>query len=159
LLKLIGRDVSLTSSDPFTLSRFVEAQSSCYAKALEELRVGHKRTHWMWFIFPQVAGLGSSPTAQRYAIGSRAEALAYLEHPLLGARLRECADALLRVEGRTAEQIMGDPDFRKLQSSMTLFAEIMPAETRFARVLEKYYAGGRDQRTVDFLRGDVGGTT
>jgi uncharacterized protein (DUF1810 family) len=143
--------VSATSPDPFDLSRFVEAQSSSYAAALAELKGGEKQTHWMWFIFPQVAGLGTSPMAKRYAIQSRAEAAAYLEHPLLGVRLRECVNALLGVEDRSAEQIMGDPDFRKLQSSMTLFAEIAPAEERFARVLEKYYGGRRDQRTVDFL--------
>lgn len=141
-------------SDPFELSRFIEAQSSSYAAALEELAAGQKRSHWMWFVFPQVAGLGSSSMARRYAIGSRAEAKAYVEHPLLGARLRECVDALLAVEGRSAEQIMGDPDFLKLQSSMTLFAEVAPSEPRFQRLLEKFYGGRKDQRTLSFLSRD-----
>jgi uncharacterized protein (DUF1810 family) len=105
----------------------------------------------MWFIFPQVAGLGSSAMAKRYAIDSRAEAKAYLEHPLLGARLRTCVDALLQVEGRFAEQIMGYPDFQKLQSSMTLFAEISPPGSCFERLLQKYYGGGKDEKTIDFL--------
>lgn len=143
--------MSSQSSDPFQLSRFLDAQASSYDTALAELKAGQKRSHWMWFIFPQVAGLGSSPMAQRYAIHSRAEAAAYLQHPILGQRLRESIDALLGVEGRSAEQIMGDPDFRKLQSSVTLFAEIAPDEARFAELLEKYYAGAKDPRTIEFL--------
>ncbi|RYD75506.1 MAG: DUF1810 domain-containing protein [Verrucomicrobiaceae bacterium] len=143
--------MSTSSSDEFELYRFVEAQRSVYATALEELKAGQKRSHWMWFIFPQVAGLGFSSMAQRYAIRSRAEAKAYLEHPTLGTRLKECVDALLHVEGRSAEQIMGDPDFLKLQSSITLFAEISTAGPRFGRMLEKYYAGRKDQRTLDIL--------
>jgi uncharacterized protein (DUF1810 family) len=146
--------LTATSSDPFELSRFVEAQDSIYANALEELKAGQKSSHWMWFIFPQVAGLGSSHMAKRFAIHSRAEGKAYLDHPLLGIRLRECIDALLELEHRTAEQIMGDPDFLKLQSSITLFAELSPAETRFGRLLEKYYAGRRDQKTLDYLSQD-----
>jgi uncharacterized protein (DUF1810 family) len=137
--------------DPFDLARFVEDQSSSYDAALAELRAGQKRTHWMWFIFPQVAGLGFSHMARLYAIRSRAEARAYLDHPILGERLRECVEALLGVEGRSAEQIMGDPDFLKLQSSMTLFAEVSPTDSRFKRVLQKYFAGGRDKKTLDFL--------
>lgn len=143
--------MSAPSSDEFQLSRFVEAQSSSYSTALEELKTGEKRSHWMWFIFPQVAGLGSSSMAQQYAIRSRVEARAYLEHPILGSRLRECVDALLEVEGVSAEQIMGHPDFLKLNSSMTLFAEISDTEHRFERLLEKYYAGRRDQNTLKIL--------
>lgn len=138
-------------SDPFELSRFIEAQAASYELARQELAAGQKRSHWMWFIFPQVAGLGFSSMAQRYAIRSRAEAEAYLQHPVLGQRLRECVDLLLAVEGRSAEQIMGDPDFRKLQSSMTLFAEVAPGEPRFERLLEKYYGGEKDQKTLSFL--------
>jgi uncharacterized protein (DUF1810 family) len=136
--------------DSFQLARFVEAQSSTYADALEELRAGQKRSHWMWFIFPQMSGLGTSPMAIRYAISSRAEAEAYLAHPLLGPRLRTCVDALLGVEGRSAEQIMGSLDVLKLQSSMTLFANVSP-EARFERLLERYYGGRRDQKTLDFM--------
>ncbi len=146
--------MSSYASDPFELSRFVEAQASTYEDAVEELRAGLKCSHWMWFIFPQVAGLGFSDMARRYAIGSRAEAEAYLGHPLLGARLQTCVEALLAVEGRSAEQIMGDPDFMKLQSSMTLFAGISPAESCFERLLQKYYAGREDQKTVRFLTED-----
>ena len=137
--------------DAFELSRFVEAQRSSYASALAELTAGRKRSHWMWFIFPQVAGLGHSSMAQRYAIGSRAEAEAYLAHPILGERLRACVDALLAVEGRSAGQIMGSPDDMKLQSSATLFAEISPAGSSFEQLLTKYYGGRKDPRTLDFL--------
>lgn len=106
----------------------------------------------MWFLFPQVEGLGSSSVAKHYAIRSSAEAKDYLEHPVLGKRLKECVDALPAVEGRSARQIMGDPDYLKLQSSMTLFSTISPSERRFSSLLEKYYAGNLDQRTVGFLR-------
>jgi uncharacterized protein (DUF1810 family) len=108
----------------------------------------------MWFIFPQVAGLGSSSMAVRFAIQSRAEAVAYLEHPVLGTRLRDCVDALLKVEGRSAKQIMGDPDFMKLQSSMTLFATVLPSEHRFERLLAKYYHSQLDQKTLAILSAD-----
>lgn len=141
----------MNTADPFQLSRFVEAQRSSYAAALGELRVGRKRTHWMWFVFPQLAGLGSSAMAQRYAIRSRAEAEAYLSHPVLGPRLRECVEALLGVEGRSAGQIMGSPDDVKLRSSATLFAELSPAGSPFERLLAKYYAGERDPRTLELL--------
>lgn len=142
------------SPDPFDLNRFVEAQRSLYSTALAELKAGEKRSHWMWFIFPQVSGLGSSSMARRYAIHSRAEAVAFLEHPVLGTRLMECVDALLALESLSAQQIMGDPDFMKLQSSMTLFAAASPFETRFERLIAKYYAGGKDQKTLSFLSGD-----
>lgn len=142
------------SPDPHALHRFVAAQAPVYAQALDELRAGRKRTHWMWFIFPQVAGLGSSPTAQRYAIRSRAEAAAYLAHPVLGPRLHECAAALLAVEGRGATEILGAPDDVKLRSSMTLFAALGGAGNPFAAVLDRYFAGSRCERTVAFLAAD-----
>jgi uncharacterized protein (DUF1810 family) len=142
--------------DPHNLQRFVAAQEVTYAVALGELQAGRKRTHWMWFVFPQVTGLGSSPTAQFYAIRSRIEAEAYFAHPLLGARLRECAGALLAVDSRTAEQIMGFPDHLKLQSSMTLFAALAGPGNPFAAVLEKYYGGKRCSRTLAFLAPGTG---
>lgn len=147
--------MSASSSDPFDLYRFVDAQSPAYTDALAELKGGQKRSHWMWFLFPQVAGLGSSAMAKRYAIGSRAEAEAYLRHPLLGERLRECVDALLGLEGRSAEQIMGNPDFLKLQSAMTLFAEFLPSGSRFEQLLDKYYGGRKDPKTLSFLFQDA----
>jgi len=133
------------------LERFVSAQETTYERALAELRAGQKRSHWMWFVFPQIAGLGSSPTAQRYAIRDLTEARAYLAHPLLGPRLTECARALLAVEGRSAEQILGYPDDLKLRSSMTLFAEAAdePAATVFREVLERYYDGEPDAATLE----------
>ena len=139
------------SPDPHSLSRFTEAQADAYETAIAELRAGEKRSHWMWYVFPQVAGLGSSAMAKRYAIQSRDEAVAYLAHPILGRRLLECAEALLGVSGRSAEQIMGYPDCLKLQSSMTLFAEISPSDSVFERVLREYYTGVTEQRTVEFL--------
>ena len=137
------------------LERFVSAQETTYARALAELRAGQKRSHWMWFVFPQIAGLGSSPTAQRYAVRDRAEARAYLGHPVLGPRLVECAQALLAVEGRSAAQILGYPDDLKLRSSMTLFAEAADAEDEsaavFRQVLERYYDGEPDPATLEKL--------
>jgi uncharacterized protein (DUF1810 family) len=132
------------------LERFVQAQDSTYDRALAELRAGQKRSHWMWFVFPQIAGLGSSPTAQRYAIRDLTEARDYLAHPVLGPRLTECAEALLAVEGRSAGQILGYPDDLKLRSSMTLFAEAAgegPAGV-FQRVLDRYYDGEPDPATL-----------
>ena len=132
----------------FDLERFVSAQDGVYATALAEIRAGNKRSHWMWFIFPQVSGLGSSGMARRYAIGGLAEARAYLEHPVLGPRLIECSTALLAHDGRSANQIFGYPDDLKLRSSMTLFAQVAPEP--FARVVERFY-DGPDQRTLDLL--------
>ncbi|MEU4420468.1 DUF1810 domain-containing protein [Actinoplanes sp. NPDC024001] len=132
------------------LDRFVRAQDGIYETALAELTAGSKRSHWMWFVFPQLAGLGSSPTAQRYAIRDLAEARAYLAHPVLGPRLTECCAALLRHEGRDAERILGYPDDLKLRSSMTLFARAADDPALFERVLDHYY-DGPDQRTVDLL--------
>ena len=143
--------MSTSEEDPFDLSRFIHAQKDSFDDALAELKAGQKRSHWMWFIFPQASGLGFSSMAQRYAIGSRKEADAYLAHPVLGRRLRACVDALLEVEGRSAEQIMGSPDFLKLQSSITLFAAVSSDESRFDRLLEKFYGGRKDPKTLEFL--------
>jgi uncharacterized protein (DUF1810 family) len=133
----------------FDLSRFVDAQAGVYEQALAELRAGNKRTHWMWFVFPQIAGLGNSATARRYAIGSLAEARAYLTDPVLGPRLVDSASALLEVEGRTAEQILGYPDDLKLRSSMTLFSRAVPEIEIFQQVLERYYDGKPDPQTLN----------
>jgi uncharacterized protein (DUF1810 family) len=134
-----------------TLQRFLDAQDGVYEQALGELRAGRKRTHWMWFVFPQIAGLGHSATAVYYAIADRAEAQSYLAHPLLGARLAECAQALLGVTGRTAHEILGSLDDLKLRSSMTLFAQVAGPDSVFGRVLERYYGGEADPRTLGLL--------
>lgn len=141
----------MTENDPFDLHRFVSAQEGVHEKALAELRAGRKRTHWMWYIFPQLDGLGSSSTARHYAIKSIEEARAYLAHPLLGPRLAECAEAVLAVEGRTASEIFGYPDDLKLKSSMTLFASVADPDSVFVKVLEKYYRGEQDARTLELL--------
>ena len=133
------------------LSRFVDAQERVYDDALSELRAGRKTSHWMWFVFPQIAGLGRSPTAQRYAITSLGEAEAYAAHPVLGARLRECARALTQLEGRSAEQVFGGIDALKLRSSMTLFARAAPDEPLFRAVLEQYFGGEEDPATLERL--------
>jgi uncharacterized protein (DUF1810 family) len=133
------------------LDRFIEAQRGCYAQALAEIRDGRKQSHWMWFIFPQIAGLGSSPTSQRYAIRDRAEAAAYLGHPVLAARLIECAEAVVALEGRSAAEVFGFPDDRKLRSSATLFAEVSPTGSVFERLLDKYFDGQRDGKTLQLL--------
>lgn len=135
-------------ADPFDLERFVKAQDRVYAQALSELRRGQKTSHWMWFVFPQIEGLGSSPTARLYAISSLDEARAYLAHPVLGSRLRECCANLEAVNGQTAHQIFGYPDVLKLQSSMTLFARASEGEAIFSRILDKFYAGETDPRTL-----------
>ena len=133
------------------LARFVEAQRDTYGQALAELTAGRKRGHWMWFVFPQIAGLGRSATAQRYAVADLAEARAYLAHPVLGPRLVECAQALLGVADRTAEQILGYPDDLKLRSSMTLFARAAGDPTVFRAVLDRYYGGEDDPATLQRL--------
>ncbi len=137
------------SEDPFGLTRFVRAQDAdaTYARALGELRAGRKSSHWMWFVFPQIAGLGSSAMAQKYAIGSLAEARAYLAHPVLGARLRECARALLALAPSSAEEVLGDVDALKLRSSMSLFARADPGEDVFGEVLARYFGGAADEST------------
>lgn len=133
------------------LQRFREAQEGSYGHALAELRRGRKTSHWMWWIFPQVAGLGSSPTSRHYAIGSLAEAQAYAADEVLGPRLVECARALLDHPDRTAREIMGAPDDAKLRSSMTLFAVAAPDEPVFQQVLDTFFDGERDPRTEAFL--------
>jgi len=140
--------MSAAADDPHDLNRFVGAQESDYQRALAELRNGRKRSHWIWYIFPQIDGLGFSSTAKHYAIKSLDEAKAYLAHPVLGQRLAECADALLKIENRTAHQILGSPDDLKVRSCATLFAAVSPAGSVFERVLEKYYDGERDDKTV-----------
>ena len=140
----------MNNEDPHDLQRFVTAQEHAYEKALRELRRGRKTSHWIWYIFPQVAGLGFSPTSQRYAIQSRAEGLAYLEHELLGPRLRECTQALLNLGPCDITGVMGRPDDLKLKSSMTLFAEIS-SEPIFQQVLKRFYAGSIDELTLAFL--------
>jgi uncharacterized protein (DUF1810 family) len=142
----------LAASTPFVLDRFVGAQASVYSQALAEIRSGQKRTHWIWFIFPQIEGLGHSSTSMHYAIKSLEEARAYLQHPLLGARLIECAEAVLAVEGRTASDIFPYPDDLKLRSSMTLFAAVAEPESVFVRILDKYFQGKHDERTLQLLK-------
>lgn len=133
------------------LDRFTAAQDGIYPQVLGELAAGRKRSHWMWFIFPQLAGLGSSAMAQRYAIGDLAEARAYLAHPVLGARLRDCSRLVLAVQGATVHDIFGSPDNMKFHSSMTLFAQAAPAEALFRECLDKYFGGVPDRATLDLL--------
>ncbi len=135
-------------SDPHNLGRFVEAQEGIYQRAMAEIRSGEKRSHWMWFIFPQLEGLGGSAMSQRYALKSRAEAKAYLEHKILGPRLVECVETLLRLEGRSAREIFGHPDEIKLRSCGTLFAEVSAANSVFHRLLEKYFESRPDPGTL-----------
>jgi uncharacterized protein (DUF1810 family) len=132
----------------FDLERFVQAQQPVYATVLGELRAGRKRSHWMWFIFPQIAGLGHSEMAQRYAIASADEAAAYLAHPLLGARLRECASIVAARDNDSAEAIFGHPDDLKFRSSMTLFADVAPDEAVFQACIDKYFDGEPDDATL-----------
>lgn len=138
--------------DPHDLQRFVDAQQGVYPQALAELRAGAKTSHWMWFVFPQLRGLGSSAMAQRYGLAGADEARAYRRHPLLGARLLECTAALLAVQGRSARQILGTPDDLKFRSCMTLFAQVAPDEPAFARALERYFDAEPDARTLALLR-------
>jgi uncharacterized protein (DUF1810 family) len=137
--------------DPYDLERFVTAQEPVLDRVLAELRRGRKASHWMWFVFPQVAGLASSPTAQHYALSGLDEARAYLAHPVLGPRLVECAELLAAVEGGSAAEVFGYPDDLKLRSSMTLFARAAPDTPAFAAVLDRYFDGEPDQRTLDRL--------
>jgi uncharacterized protein (DUF1810 family) len=135
----------------FDLERFVQAQAGVYPGVVEELRRGRKSGHWIWFIFPQVAGLGRSPTSQQFAIASLAEARSYLEHPILGGRLRECAGLVLAVPGRSADEIFGELDAMKLRSSMTLFNRAAPDELLFRQVLDRFFDGVSDAATDDRL--------
>jgi len=137
-------------SDPFDLQRFVDAQHSVYPEVRAELAAGCKRSHWMWFVFPQLKGLGATSMAQHYGIASKAEAQAYWAHPLLGPRLRECTELVLAVDGRSAHEIFGPPDDLKFRSCMTLFAQAAGAPV-FARALEQYFGGRPDEATLRLL--------
>lgn len=139
------------TGDPYNLDRYIEAQRGLFEQACSELRRGRKTGHWMWFIFPQIAGLGFSAMSQRYAIGSLDEARAYLAHPVLGARLREICGIVLGIEDRGAEEIFGYPDDMKLRSSMTLFARAAGDGEVFAEVLRKYFGGVEDERTLELI--------
>jgi uncharacterized protein (DUF1810 family) len=144
------------AGDSYDLGRFVRAQQDDYEQALAEIRSGRKQSHWMWYIFPQVEGLGISSTSRLYAIKSLAEAAAYLAHPVLGPRLRACAEAALQVDGLSAFEIFGSPDDMKLRSSATLFASVSPEGSVFHRILEKFFDGERDGRTLSLLRAPNG---
>jgi uncharacterized protein (DUF1810 family) len=135
----------------YNLERFVEAQKGVYEQATRELRAGRKRSHWIWFIFPQITGLGHSEMSRHYAISSLAEAEAYLKHPVLGPRLRECTQLVVDVEGRSIDEILGDPDDLKFRSSMTLFAHAGPDERVFRQALQKYFDGVEDRLTLERL--------
>ena len=140
------------AADQFDLNRFVQAQEGIYSRALAEIKLGCKRSHWMWFIFPQIDGLGHSSTARFYAIKTKGEAKAYLDHRLLGQRLIECCEALLDIKSKSAEEIFGYPDDLKLRSSMTLFAAVSELDPIFSRVLDHYYGGQPDTRTLELLQ-------
>ena len=140
-----------SASEPFDLQRFVDAQDRVYATVVDELRTGRKRSHWIWFVFPQIAGLGSSSTAARYAISGLDEARAYLHHDLLGPRLRECAQLVNAIRDRSIGQIFGSPDDMKVRSSMTLFARATDDNRVFVDVLDRYYDGEEDPLTVQRL--------
>jgi uncharacterized protein (DUF1810 family) len=146
-----SRKLTQDSHDPYDLERFVEAQSRVMEQVRAELRQGSKRGHWMWFVFPQIRGLGSSPTAVHFAIASREEAVAYLKHPILGPRLVECTRLVLSVKGRTSEQIFGQIDSLKFRSSMTLFAQVTLKETIFEEALQKYFDNEPDPLTLEIL--------
>jgi uncharacterized protein (DUF1810 family) len=137
--------------DAYNLERFVSAQDAIYSQVLSELRSGMKTSHWMWFIFPQIRGLGRSPVSIQFGISSPEEAAAYLQHPVLGPRLKECTRLVLHVKRRSAEEIFGSPDDMKFRSSMTLFAQVSPDDDIFARALQQYFDGAPDQLTLDRL--------
>lgn len=135
------------------LDRFLDAQENDYSRALSEIRNGRKQSHWMWYIFPQISGLGFSETAKFYSIKNLQEAAAYLDHPVLSRRLIDIANAMLRIDGKTANQVLGSPDDMKLRSSMTLFSLLPNADPVFQAVLDKFFDGTPDQRTVDLAKG------
>lgn len=139
------------NSDRYNLQRFVDAQHPIYGQVRDELQAGQKESHWMWFIFPQIKGLGSSMTAQKYAVTGIDEAKAYLEHPRLGFRLRECTQFVNAVNGRTIEEIFGYPDHMKFHSSMTLFGHVHPSDEVFAAALTKYFDGESDRKTLELV--------
>jgi uncharacterized protein (DUF1810 family) len=141
-----------SADDPFDLARFVQAQADSYDRALAEIRAGRKRSHWIWYVFPQIDGLGYSAMSRRYSIKSAAEAEAYLNHPVLGQRLIECCEAALGIEGRSALEIFGSPDDMKLRSCATLFEAVALPGSVFARLIDKYFGGERDGATLHLLR-------
>jgi uncharacterized protein (DUF1810 family) len=140
------------TNDPFELSRFLKAQDGDYEHIVSEIKGGQKRTHWIWYIFPQLDGLAFSSMSKRYSIKSIEEAKEYLGHPVLGSRLLECAQAVIDVEGRSIAEIFGSPDDLKLRSCATLFASVLPSGSVFDRILEKYYRGVRDDKTLKLLK-------
>lgn len=148
-MKVTPRNVN----DPHDLQRFVEAQAAVFERVRSELREGRKSSHWMWFVFPQIEGLGRSELARKFAISSRGEAEAYLQHPVLGPRLLECTHLVNLVEGRPIERIFGSPDDMKFRSSMTLFAHVAPGNRVFQEALQKYFAGKPDPATLERLNG------
>jgi uncharacterized protein (DUF1810 family) len=148
---MIKASDTIDRGDPFDFSRFTTAQENIYDGVLAELRSGQKRTHWMWFIFPQIDGLAHSATSKYYAIKSIEEARQYLNHPVLGTRLLECAETVLAIEGRSISEIFGYPDDLKLKSSMTLFACVADTRSAFVRILDRYFHGERDVKTLDLL--------
>jgi uncharacterized protein (DUF1810 family) len=141
----------MSTPDPYHLSRFVQAQEHDYERTVAEIKAGRKRSHWMWYVFPQFEGLGFSSTSQHYAIKTADEASAYLAHPLLGARLVKSAEALLEIDGRSALEIFGSPDDMKLRSSATLFAAVSAGGSVFDRIIDKYFDGNGDERTIALL--------
>ena len=147
----VGKSLSSNGADQFDLQRFVDAQDRVYGRVLDELRSGAKRSHWIWFVFPQLRGLGRSSTAVRYGISSLDEAQAYVAHPVLGPRLRECTRLVAAIDGRSVDQIFGWPDNLKVRSSMTLFARAADDNAEFRAVLDKFYNGDDDPATVELL--------
>lgn len=144
-------NATVPAGDAHDLNRFVEAQATTYDRALAEISAGHKESHWMWFIFPQFAGLGFSETSRFYAIKSADEARAYLAHPVLGPRLVACAEAALSVRGKSAREVFGSPDDMKLKSCATLFAAVSEPGNVFERLLDRYFGGERDAKTLQLL--------
>lgn len=138
--------------EPLTLERFVEAQNRVHASVLEELAAGKKKSHWMWFVFPQLKALGKSPTAQYFGLESRDEALAYWRHPVLGGRLKECTRLVLSINNKTANEIFGSPDDLKFRSCMTLFSHVAPEVAVFRQALERFFGGQSDEKTLEILQ-------
>ena len=147
----MDKSLSSKDADPFDLQRFVDAQDRVYDTVLSELRGGRKRSHWIWFVFPQLRGLGRSGTAEHYGISSLDEARAYLAHPVLGPRLRECTGVVAVIDGRSVDEIFGWPDNLKVRSSMTLFAHATDDNSGFRAVLDKFYDGEEDPATLELL--------
>jgi uncharacterized protein (DUF1810 family) len=144
----------MAMDDPYNLQRFVDAQDPIYDQVRSELKEGHKRNHWMWFVFPQIDGLGHTSLARKFAISSLDEAKAYLEHPIVGPRLIECTKLVIGIERRAIEQIFGYPDDLKFRSSMTLFSRAAGDNSVFEEALKKYFRGEHDRLTIDRLEGD-----